>query len=80
MVVGVDFCPDSIDRSTCRKAESVNLLPIVYNDDSRNFVTHGVNELASTILGHLIRTDNFHIKSIGSISAGVPDPSAVSAK
>ena len=57
ITVVVDFFPDSIDRSACRKAESVKLLPVVYNDDPRNFVTHGVNELASTILGYLIRTD-----------------------
>jgi hypothetical protein len=40
----VDFLEDSIDRRISHKAECVNLFPVVYNDDPRNFVTCSVKE------------------------------------
>src|SRR5215510_6557670 len=78
IAVTMNFFPDSIDSSACRKAESVKLLPIVYNDDPRNFVTHGVDKPASTILRYLVRTKNWIIKNKGSISANVLEPTTIS--
>jgi hypothetical protein len=74
----VDFPPDTIDRITRRLAEQVKPFSPAYDDDTGKFDAIGGKFLASTILSHLIRTGDYHIKSEDSISAGALGRSRVS--